>query len=50
MLEQGAIPFRKAGTHRRIPFANAIACKRKLESDRKAALAELVAYDQEIGL
>jgi hypothetical protein len=24
--------------------------KRKLESDRKAALAKLVAYDQEIGL
>ena len=49
MLEQGAIPFRKVGTHRRIPFANAMAYKRKLESDRKAALAELVAYGQEIG-
>ena len=50
MLEQGAIPFRKVGTHRRIPFAKAIAYRKKLESDRKAALAELVAYDQEIGL
>jgi hypothetical protein len=38
------------GTHRRIRFAKAIAYKRKLESARKAALAELVAYDQEIGL
>ena len=50
MLEQGAIPFRKVGTHRRIPFAKAMAYKRKLGEDRKAALAELVAYDQEIGL
>jgi excisionase family DNA binding protein len=50
MVEQGQIPYRKVGTHRRIPFAKAIEYKRKLEADRKAALAELVAYDQEIGL
>src|ERR1700738_3581709 len=50
ILEQGQIPFRKVGTHRRIPFARVMEYKRKLESDRKAALAELVAYDQEIGL
>lgn len=50
ILEQGQIPFRKVGTHRRILFAKAMEYKRKVESDRKAALAELVAYDQEIGL
>jgi excisionase family DNA binding protein len=50
ILEQGQIPFRKVGTHRRILFTKAMEYKRKLESDRKAALAELVAYDQEIGL
>lgn len=50
MVEQGLIPYRKVGTHRRIPFAKAMEYKRKLEADRKAALAELVAYDQEIGL
>lgn len=50
MVEKGQIPYRKVGTHRRIPFAKAIEYKRKLEEDRKAALAELVAYDQEIGL
>src|SRR5579859_6565346 len=49
MLNQNLIPYRKVGTHRRIPFAMAMAYKRKLESNRKAALAELVAYDQEIG-
>jgi excisionase family DNA binding protein len=50
MLDQGLISYRKVGTHRRIPFVKAIEYKRKLESDRLAALAELVAYDQEIGL
>lgn len=50
MLDQGLIPYRKVGTHRRIPFVKAIEYKRKLESERLAALAELVAYDQEIGL
>lgn len=50
MLEQGLIPFRKVGTHRRVPFAKAMEYKRKLEADRRAALAELVAYDQELGL
>src|SRR6202008_2275926 len=50
MLKQGLIPYRKVGTHRRIPFAKAIEYKRKLEADRRAALAELVAYDQEIDL
>lgn len=50
MLNQGLIPYRKVGTHRRIPFVKAIEYKRQLESQRREALAELVAYDQEIGL
>ena len=50
MLEERKIPFRKVGTHRRIRTENLMAYKRQLEADRKAALAELVAYDQEIGL
>jgi excisionase family DNA binding protein len=50
ILEQGVIPYRKVGTHRRVPFAMAMEYKRKLEADRRAALAELVAYDQELGL
>jgi excisionase family DNA binding protein len=50
MLEQGLIEYRKVGTHRRVPFAKAIEYKRKREADRRAALAELVAYDQELGL
>jgi excisionase family DNA binding protein len=50
MLERGSIPFRKEGTRRRIPFEKALECKQKLDADRRAALAELVAYDQEIDL
>lgn len=50
MLNQNLIPYRKVGTHRRIPFVKAIEYKKKLELQRKAALAELAAYDQELGI
>ena len=50
MLEAGKIPFRKVGTHRRVRMEQLMNYKRQLEADRRAALAELVAYDQEIGL
>jgi excisionase family DNA binding protein len=50
MLEEGKIPFRKVGTHRRIRTEKLMGYKRQLEADRRAALAELVAYDQELGL
>ena len=50
MLEEGRIPFRKVGTHRRVRMEKLMQYKRQLEADRRAALAELVAYDQEIGL
>ena len=50
MLDQKLIPYRMVGTHRRIPFTDAIEYKRKLEAQRRATLAKLVAYDQEIGL
>ena len=50
MLNQNLIPYRKVGTHRRIPFVKAMEYKKQLESERRKVLAELVAYDQEIGL
>jgi excisionase family DNA binding protein len=50
MLNQNLIPYRKVGTHRRIPFVKAMEYKKQLQSERKRVLAELVAYDQEIGL
>lgn len=50
LLESGTLPFRKVGTHRRIRLEALTTYKRKLDAERRAALAELSAYDQEIGL
>jgi excisionase family DNA binding protein len=50
LLNEGRIEFRKVGTHRRVRFESVMRYKRQLDTERKAALAELSAYDQEIGL
>jgi excisionase family DNA binding protein len=50
MLDSGTLEYRRVGTHRRIRVDSLMAHKRKLDADRRAALAELSAYDQEIGL
>src|SRR5713226_789514 len=50
LLNEGKIEFRRVGTHRRVRFEGLIAYQRRADADRRAALAELAAYDQEIGL
>lgn len=50
MLDSGVLPHRKVGTHRRIRTESLMAYKRKLDAERRAALAALSAYDQEIGI
>jgi excisionase family DNA binding protein len=50
MLDEGRIEFRKVGTHRRVRFESVMAYKRKVHAERLAALNELAAYDQEIGI
>ncbi len=50
LLEQGKIEYRKVGTHRRVRFDDLMMYKRRADAARKAALEELVAYDQELGL
>jgi excisionase family DNA binding protein len=50
MLDSGKLAFRKVGTHRRIGMASLLEHKRGLDIERKAALAALSAYDQEIGI
>jgi excisionase family DNA binding protein len=48
LLDEGKIEYRKVGTHRRIRFDALMAFKRQADAGRRAALAELAAYDQEI--
>src|SRR6266581_616313 len=48
LLDEGKIDYRKVGTHRRVRFEALMKFKRQADADRKAALAELAAYDQEL--
>jgi len=50
LLEDGKIDYRKVGTHRRVRFEALMKYKRKADAARLAALEELAAYDQELGL
>jgi len=50
MLDEGKIEYRKVGTHRRVRFESLMVYKRKVHAERLAALNELAAYDQEIGI
>ncbi len=42
LLERGAIPYHKVGTHRRIYTKDVLTFKAKRDSDRKKALEELI--------
>lgn len=49
-MEEGAIPHRKVGTHRRVLFRDLVAYKRRMDQDRLKALEQLSTLDQELGL
>ena len=50
LLEQGELPYHLVGTHRRVRLEDALTYKRKKLELRKAALRELAAQAQELGM
>ncbi|MBI2074138.1 MAG: helix-turn-helix domain-containing protein [Gemmatimonadetes bacterium] len=50
LLEPGAIPHRKVGTHRRVRFADLMEYKRQDETRRRAVMDELTSEAQQHGL
>ena len=50
LLESGQLPHHKAGTHRRVRFADLMTYKRRRDSESEAALRELAALSQDMKL
>jgi len=50
LLEEGKIDHRRVGTHRRVRFDALMKYQRRADAARRAALRELAAYDQELGI
>lgn len=50
LLDEGAIPCRKVGRHRRIRFDDLMEYKRRIDSARSEVLDELVAQAQELDM
>lgn len=50
LLDEGAIPSRKVGSHRRVQFEDLLAYKKQFQTQRHAALDEPQALSQELGM
>jgi len=50
LLDEGRIPFRRVGTHRRVRLDDVMAYKHASDRKRREALDALAALDQEMGL
>ena len=50
LLEQGKIPFRKVGTHRRVLAKDVFDYKQRIDTDRLKSLDELAAQAQGLGM
>jgi excisionase family DNA binding protein len=49
LLEKKKLEYRRIGTHRRVALETVMTYKRQQEEARRRLLAELAAYDQELG-
>ena len=50
LLEQGAIRFRKVGSHRRIRMEDVMAYKDKIDGERDAVLSDLISDAEDQGM
>ena len=50
LLESKRLPFHKVGTHRRVKFADLDGFRKSAEAKRKAAMEELAAQAQKLGM
>ena len=50
LLDEGRIPCRKVGAHRRVRVRDVLDYRREMESRRRKALDALTAVDQDLGL
>lgn len=48
LLEQGRMPYRKVGSHRRIRLQDVLSYKERVDAARQAALAELTSQAEEL--
>jgi excisionase family DNA binding protein len=50
LLDEGKLEYRRVGTHRRVRFEAVMTYTRQMDEERRAALRELAAYDQDLGI